>query len=88
MRTAVNGGSELLIFVLPPLVVVEAASGGFSVAPWTFTVQPTCGDRSYLVLAKPNVIMNNIRLSEDWRLQELALPVARALTTTPRRPKP
>ena len=41
------------------------------------------GDRSYLVLAKPNVIMNDIRLRGLW-LPEVKLPVARALTTTPR----
>jgi hypothetical protein len=41
------------------------------------------GDRNYLVLAKPNVIMNDIR-RRGWRLQEVALPVARAPTITPR----
>ena len=42
------------------------------------------GDRQYLVLAKPNVIMNDIRDSEGWRLQKVTLPVGRVHTTTPR----
>ena len=40
---------------------------------------------NYLVLAKPNVIMNDIRL-RGMRLQEVTLPVGRAHTTTPRPP--
>jgi DNA-binding CsgD family transcriptional regulator len=31
------------------------------------------GDRTYLVLAKPNVIMNDTRLREGWRLPALTL---------------
>jgi hypothetical protein len=42
------------------------------------------GDRNYLVLAKPNVIMNDIRL-QGWRSLAATLPVGRVLTTT-RRP--
>ncbi len=41
------------------------------------------GDRTYLVVAKPNVIMNDIRL-RGLGLQAVTLPVARAPTTTPR----
>jgi hypothetical protein len=41
------------------------------------------GDRTYLVLAKPNVIMNDIRL-RGLGFQAVTLPVARAPTTTPR----
>src|SRR6185436_13709787 len=41
------------------------------------------GDRDYLVLAKPNVIMNDIRL-RGWRWQAMRLPAGRAPTTTPR----
>jgi hypothetical protein len=41
------------------------------------------GDRNYLVLAKPNVIMNDLRL-RGLALQEMTLPVERARTTTPR----
>jgi hypothetical protein len=41
------------------------------------------GDRQYLVLAKPNVIMNDIRL-RGWRLPAVTLPVGGVLTTTPR----
>jgi hypothetical protein len=40
---------------------------------------------NYLVLAKPNVIMNDIRL-RGMRLQEVTLPVGRARTTTRRPP--
>ena len=43
------------------------------------------GDRNYLVLAKPNVIINDIRSdSEGWEWREVMLPVGGALTTTPR----
>jgi hypothetical protein len=41
------------------------------------------GDRNYLVLAKPNVIMNDIRL-RGLGLQEATLPVEGVLATTPR----
>ena len=40
------------------------------------------GDRNYLVLAKPNVIMNASD-SEGWRLPAVRSPVGRAPTTTP-----
>jgi len=43
-------------------------------------------DRTYLVLAKPNVIMNEIRLLRGLGWQEMRVPVGRgARTTTPRR---
>jgi hypothetical protein len=41
------------------------------------------GDRNYLVLAKPNVIMNDIRL-RGWELQEVMVLVGRTRTTMPR----
>ena len=37
-------------------------------------------DRTYLVLGKPNVIMNASE-SEGWRSQEVTLRVGRVLTT-------
>ena len=40
------------------------------------------GDRTHLVLAKPNVIMTTFG---GWRLQEVTLLVGKALTTTPKR---
>jgi hypothetical protein len=43
--------------------------------------EANAGDRGYLVLAKPNVIMNDIR---GWPLPEVTLPVARVRITTPR----
>ena len=45
------------------------------------------GDRTYLVLAKPNVIMNDLRL-EGWRLRELRLQQGRTSTTRPDRSEP
>jgi hypothetical protein len=39
-------------------------------------------DRTYLVLAKPNVIMNDIRL-RGWALGGVPLPAARAPTPRP-----
>jgi hypothetical protein len=41
------------------------------------------GGRSYLVLAKPNVVMNDSRL-RSLRLPAVTLPVGRAPTTRPR----
>jgi hypothetical protein len=41
------------------------------------------GDRNYLVLAKPNVIMNDIRI-RGLAVPALTLRVGRAPTTTPR----
>jgi hypothetical protein len=41
------------------------------------------GGRTYLVLAKPNVIMNDIRL-QGSRLQEVRSPVGKGPTTMPR----
>lgn len=41
------------------------------------------GDRTYLVLARPNVIMNEVRL-RGLAVAELRLPVGRAPITTPR----
>jgi hypothetical protein len=40
-------------------------------------------DHNYLVLTKPKVIMNDIRL-RGWPWQEVTLPVGRVPTTTPR----
>ena len=42
------------------------------------------GNRSYLVLVKPNVIMNDIRL-RGLALAEVMLPAGGAPTITPRR---
>jgi hypothetical protein len=47
--------------------------------------EASAGDRTYLVLAKPNVIMNDTHL-RGWRLLELPPPAARVSTTTPRPP--
>jgi hypothetical protein len=44
---------------------------------------PNTGDRTYLVLAKPNLIMKASD-SEGWRLQDARLLDGRARTTTPR----
>ena len=41
------------------------------------------GDRNYLVVAKPNVIMTTAD-SEGWRLRAVTLPVGRVQTTMPR----
>jgi hypothetical protein len=46
-------------------------------------VDADVGDRNYLVLAKPNVIMNDIRL-RGLGVLELTLPVEGVLTATPR----
>jgi hypothetical protein len=46
------------------------------------------GDRTYLVLAKPNVIMNDIRLRGLAVAGSDAAGVGRALTTTPDRSQP
>ena len=43
----------------------------------------TQATRTYLVLAKPNVIINEPG-SGGWGLQEVTLPVERVATTTPR----
>ena len=42
------------------------------------------GDRNYLVLTKPNLIMNDIRL-RGLAVGEVTLPGGRARTITPRR---
>jgi hypothetical protein len=85
---------SLIISVEPPLGLSSPPHGAPptasppSAVPACFTYRalmltPTRVTATNLVLAKPNVIMNHIRL-RGWRLQDVRLPVGRTATTTPR----
>jgi hypothetical protein len=62
VQTAVNGGSELLIFVLQAAHSDELSLSSVWSQGSLCRTDADVGDRNYLVLAKPNVIMNDIRL--------------------------